>query len=128
MERDQATLKKEIEAMEENLEYSTVTNLRESLLQIVERFKKEPARRYLILKHGQPQAVLMSFQTYEFLKKVLTQVMMGSREMGREEEIDAAFARLRAERTPARGTAARAVEVGAEAEEAEETPGAALAE
>lgn len=84
--------------LEEQWEYSGVTDLRQELLGIVERLQKNPAVRYLITKHGQPRAVLMSFQTYELLKKALSQALQATAGRSREEAIGAAFDRLRADR------------------------------
>jgi len=54
--------------LEDEVEYSTVTALRGKLLAVVDGFRRAPAKRYLITKHGQPQAVLMSFETYRLLR------------------------------------------------------------
>lgn len=57
--------------LEEKIEYSPVTALRDSLLGVISKLGEHPARRYLIIKHGKPEAVLMSFPTYEAFKAVV---------------------------------------------------------
>jgi prevent-host-death family protein len=61
--------------LEEDIEFSSVTSLRESFLKTVETLREDPAKRYVITKHGQPQAVLMSYQTYSLLRKVMDQTL-----------------------------------------------------
>ncbi len=126
MHTDEAALKKAIEVLEEKLEYSNVTDLRQSLPSVVERLHKNPAMRCLIFKHGRPQAVLMSFQTYELLKGVMNQSLGKMVATGREEAIQAAFERLRAERQPTHAKAAKVLEasVGSSAAAFREAVGA----
>jgi len=83
--------------LEEEVEFSNVTNLRESLLGTVENLRANPARRYVITKHGQPQAVLMSYETYSLLKKVMDQVLARTIAASSSDPIGAAVARLRAD-------------------------------
>jgi hypothetical protein len=95
---DEAILQQAKKALEEEIELSNVTDLRQELLPIIERIQKNPALRLLILKHGRPQAVLMSTQTFEVLKKVVTSVVEKTDKMGPTENIEAAFGRLLDER------------------------------
>lgn len=90
----------ELQALEETLGYSNVTRLRESFLAVVEQLQKNPAKRFLITKHGLPQAVLMSFRTYTLLKRLMDQTMSSEAEESRDEAIRSALARMRAERQP----------------------------
>jgi len=85
-------------ALEKDFELSNITDVRRDLLPIVDRLQANPAERYLILKHGRPQAVLMSFQTYNLVKKVMD--MLGA-ETTKEQAMEEAMARLRSERLPA---------------------------
>lgn len=82
---------------EDETEYSTVTGLRGRLLAVVDSFRKSPAKRYLITKHGQPQAVLMSFETYRLLKRAMSRALPPSSENGAD-EVKEAVARLRIDR------------------------------
>ncbi len=86
--------------LEEDVEFSNVTKFRNSLLGAVERVQKNPAKRYVITKHGAPEAVLMSYQTYSLLSKVMEQGLKAAEGQSREEAIRSAFARLRQERQP----------------------------
>ncbi len=85
--------------LEENVELANVTRLRQDLLPIIERLEADPALRFLILKHGKPQAVLMSVQTYELMKKLLNQVQEQMASLTREERVESAVSRLRSERS-----------------------------
>jgi PHD/YefM family antitoxin component YafN of YafNO toxin-antitoxin module len=81
--------------LEEQVEFSNVTNVRESLLSKVESLRENPAKRYVITKHGQPQAVLMSFQTYSLMRRVMDQTLARTAAMSSSDPIGAAFARFR---------------------------------
>ncbi len=106
MNRDEALVKEATRTLEQNVELANVTKLRQNLLPIIERFEDDPALRFLILKHGKPQAVLMSVQTYELMKKVLNQVAEQAAAMTRAERIESAVNRLRSQRGPGRSRAA----------------------
>ncbi len=83
--------------LEEEIEFSNVTTVRDSLLSKVESLRLNPAKRYVITKHGQPQAVLMSFQTYTLLRRVMDQTLARTAAASSSDAIRAAFARLRDE-------------------------------
>jgi hypothetical protein len=83
--------------LEEKLEYSTVTALRDSLLRILPALRKRPALRYLITKHGKPEAVLMSFPTYEAFKAVVKYAWEQESAKDRDTSIRDALARMRAD-------------------------------
>jgi PHD/YefM family antitoxin component YafN of YafNO toxin-antitoxin module len=108
MNRDEALINEATRALEQNVELANVTKLRQNLLPIIERFEDDPALRFLILKHGKPQAVLMSVPTYELMKKVLNQVAEQAAAMTREERIESAVNRLRSQRRSGRSRAASA--------------------
>lgn len=122
MRMNRSVLEKTAGALEERIEYANVTKLRNSLLRVVDQLQEHPALRFLIFKHGEPQAVLMSFQTYQLLKKVMNQALERSKGASREERIQAAFERLRAERPGASRTEAREAkaEIFARVKQAEE--------
>jgi PHD/YefM family antitoxin component YafN of YafNO toxin-antitoxin module len=108
MNREQELVQEATRTLERNVELANVTRLRQDLLPIIERFEDDPALRFLILKHGKPQAVLMSVQTYELMKKLLSQVAEQAGAMTREERIEGAMNRLRSERGSGRSHAASA--------------------
>jgi PHD/YefM family antitoxin component YafN of YafNO toxin-antitoxin module len=83
--------------LEEDIEFSNVTTSRESFLTRVEGLRENPAKRYVITKHGQPQAVLMSFQTYSLLKRAMDQALARTAARSSSEAIHAAFDRLRSD-------------------------------
>ena len=98
MTRQTNKLQDTLHALEQKVELENVTDLRQNLLPIIGRLEDEPALRFLILKHGKPQAVLMSFPTYELLQKLLTQAVEKADAMTREERIAGAFKELRREK------------------------------
>ncbi len=96
--QDTQTGEKVRASLEEDLELSTVTELRQNLLPAIDRIEKNPSLRFLVLKHGKPQAVLMSAQTYELVKTVMNQVAGQLNAIPREQAVEDAFQRLRSER------------------------------
>jgi len=95
------TLEEAKKSLEEEIELSNVTDLRQDLLPIVGRVTQNPFLRVLILKRGRPQAVLMSAKTYDLLKKVVNLFLMKAEEMSQQEKIAVALKRLIAERPSA---------------------------
>jgi prevent-host-death family protein len=85
--------------LEDGIEYSTVTALRGRLLAVVDSFRKSPAKRYLITKHGQPQAVLMSFETYRLPRGAKAQPLPAQSDDGLQ--LGEAIARVRSDREAA---------------------------
>ena len=95
---EDANVEQDLELFQEDPQLSNVTELRNNLLPVIEQMENNPALRILILKHGKPQAVLMSAQTYELVKKVMNQVARQLEPASKEEAVKGAMARLRAER------------------------------
>jgi PHD/YefM family antitoxin component YafN of YafNO toxin-antitoxin module len=93
------TQKEPVKVLEEQLEFSNITDLRQDFLRKVEEIQKNPAIRLLILKHGRPQAVLMSAEAYDVLKKVVKLFLDHSQGLSREQSIDAAINRFEVERS-----------------------------
>lgn len=83
--------------LEEDVEYYTVTDFRAFFLNAVNTLSENPAKRYLITKHGRPEAVLMSFGTYSFMKKIIDRVLAATASPNSSSAIEAAFARLKEE-------------------------------
>jgi prevent-host-death family protein len=80
-------------SMEEDIEFSNVTNLRDSFLGVIEVLQKTPAKRFVITKHGKPQAVLMSYQTYSLISKVVNESLSRTADETKREAIAAEQAR-----------------------------------
>ncbi|HEY0760609.1 MAG TPA: type II toxin-antitoxin system Phd/YefM family antitoxin [Acidisarcina sp.] len=95
-------------ALEEDLEESSVTELRNGLLPTIERIQQNPALRVLIRKHGRPRAVLMSVQTYNSLKRLVSVLDHAEASRSREERIEAAIQRVQAETLEQSATAVEA--------------------
>jgi PHD/YefM family antitoxin component YafN of YafNO toxin-antitoxin module len=87
-------------AMEEEVEFSNVTNFRNSLLGAVEQLHSNPAKRYVITKRGAPEAVLMSYKTYSLLTRVMNQALEKTETEDRGDSVHAAFDRMRREHQP----------------------------
>ena len=87
-------------SMEEEVEFSNVTNFRNSLLGAVEQLHSNPAKRYVITKRGAPEAVLMSYKTYSLLSRVMNQTLEKVAAQDRENSVSAAFDRMRREHQP----------------------------
>ena len=81
--------------LEEDVEYSNVTRFRPFFLKAVEVLHRNPAKRYVITKGGEPEAVLMSFGTYSLMKKVMDRMLAQTSTPNSAEAIKASFARLR---------------------------------
>jgi prevent-host-death family protein len=94
-----ATSKAPAEVLEEQLEYSNITDLRQDFLRKVDEIQKNPAIRLLILKHGRPQAVLMSAEAYDALRKVVKLFLNHTDKLSREQAITDAISRFEAERS-----------------------------
>jgi len=92
------TLKEPAKVLEEQIEFSNITDLRQDFLRKVEEIQKNPAIRLLILKHGRPQAVLMSAEAYDVLNKVVKLFLSDIEGLSRQESINAAINRFEVER------------------------------
>lgn len=86
-------------AFEEKLELSNITDLRRDLLRKVDEIHENPAIRLLILKHGRPQAVLLSVEAYDALKKVAQLFLKANEGLSREQIISTAISQFEAERS-----------------------------
>ena len=107
-------LKEPAKVLEEQLEFSNITDLRQDFLRRVEEIQKNPAIRLLILKHGRPQAVLMSAEAYDVLKKVVKLFLNHSEGLNREQRINAAINRFEAERSSVSAEAEVSATAGSE--------------
>jgi PHD/YefM family antitoxin component YafN of YafNO toxin-antitoxin module len=83
--------------LERDIKFSNATKFRKSLLSVVKELKTKPSRRFIITRGGEPQAVLMSYETYSLLAEMMDEDLKRTSGQTREEAIDAAFNRLRSE-------------------------------
>src|SRR5277367_5457382 len=60
----------EPENHEETLNFSNLTEFRNSLLQVIPKLQEDDLLRFVITKHGQPAAVIMSYQAYSTFKRI----------------------------------------------------------
>jgi PHD/YefM family antitoxin component YafN of YafNO toxin-antitoxin module len=93
------TLRESADAFDERLELSNITDLRRDLLKKVDEIHENPAIRLLILKHGRPQAVLLSAEAYDVMKKAVKLLLAESDKLRPEQIIDAAIRRFEDERS-----------------------------
>ena len=61
--------------LEEALEFTNLTEFRNSLLNFIPRLQDNEYLRFVITKHGQPVAVVLSYDAYNLLKRVAERVM-----------------------------------------------------
>jgi prevent-host-death family protein len=61
--------------LEEALEFTNLTEFRNSLLNFIPRLQENEYLRFVITKHGQPVAVVLSYDAYNLLKRVAERVM-----------------------------------------------------
>jgi len=77
---------KGVSRLEETITYSNLTDFRNSLLQIIPRLQENEYLRFIITKHGEPAAVVMSHQAYLLLKNATAKVV--EQEAAIEPDID----------------------------------------
>jgi len=63
------------EKLEETLEFTNLTDFRNSLLNFIPRVQENEYLRFVITKHGKPAAVVLSFDAYNLLKRVAERAM-----------------------------------------------------
>jgi len=61
--------------LEEILNFSNLTQFRNSLLDVIPKLQENEYLRFVITKHGKPAAVIMSYEAYEFLKGAAGQII-----------------------------------------------------
>lgn len=55
--------------LEEQVEFTNLTKFRSSLLAMIPRLQGNEYLRFVVTKHGQPAAVIMSYEAYQLLKR-----------------------------------------------------------
>ena len=61
--------------LEETLEFTNLTEFRNSLLNFIPRIQDNEYLRFVLTKHGKPVAVVLSYDAYNLLKRVAERVM-----------------------------------------------------
>jgi prevent-host-death family protein len=80
-----------LDIFEEKVEFSNVTRFRKLLLSVLDRLQENHYLRYVITKHGEPKAVVMSFQGYETIKRALKHLFDLENRMNMSEAAHDAF-------------------------------------
>jgi prevent-host-death family protein len=61
--------------LEEVLNFSNLTDFRNSLLNVIPKLQENEYLRFVITKHGEPAAVIMSYQAYLLLKRAAERIV-----------------------------------------------------
>lgn len=72
---ESASAGKRADKLEETLEFTNLTDFRNSLLNFIPRVQDNEYLRFVITKHGKPVAVVLSYDAYNLLKRVAERVM-----------------------------------------------------
>jgi prevent-host-death family protein len=72
---ESASAAKRADKLEETLEFTNLTDFRNSLLNFIPRVQDNEYLRFVITKHGKPVAVVLSYDAYNLLKRVAERVM-----------------------------------------------------
>jgi hypothetical protein len=88
--------------LEETISYSNLTDFRSSLLQIIPRLQENEYLRFIITKHGEPAAVVMSHQAYLLMKDVTSKVMEQEAEIDPETDLHNAYLEMTGKTLPLR--------------------------
>ncbi len=83
-------------SLEERIEYSNATQFRKSFLGIVDELQHNNYLRYVVTKHGEPRAVVMSFVAYDLMKRAVEEVIALDDRRSPAEAARAAFEQLNA--------------------------------
>jgi prevent-host-death family protein len=84
----------EPENHEETLNFSNLTEFRNSLLQVIPKLQEDDLLRFVITKHGQPAAVIMSYHAYSVFKRIADRVIEQDDALDPEESLRQAYARM----------------------------------
>jgi len=81
-------------ALEERLEYTTVTDFRQSLLGMLRQLEENEDLRFIITRHGEPCAVVLSHEAYQLLRRIARRSADIAAGKEREQRLDEAFLRM----------------------------------
>ena len=79
---------------EETLNFSNLTEFRNSLLQVIPKLQEDDLLRFVITKHGEPAAVIMSYEAYSVLKRIADRAIEQDDALDEEEAVRQAYARM----------------------------------
>jgi prevent-host-death family protein len=85
------------DTLEENIEYSNATQFRKSFLGVVDKLQRNRYLRYVVTKHGEPRAVVMSFAAYDTMRRAMQQIAALEHEHSPAEAARAALLQMNAE-------------------------------
>jgi PHD/YefM family antitoxin component YafN of YafNO toxin-antitoxin module len=94
------TLEKPKYTLEERVEYSNATQFRKLFLGVVDDLHANSYLRYIITKHGEPRAVVMSFAAYQMMYRALQQVTKLQNETSPDEAARVALRQLKEADSP----------------------------
>lgn len=87
--------------LEEELNFSNVTEFRKSILEIIPRLQENHLLRFVITKHGEPVATVMSYEAYGVLKRIATRILDKNASSGPEVVARSAYQRMTGTEPPA---------------------------
>ncbi len=87
--------------LEEQLNFSNVTEFRRSILEAIPRLQENHFLRFVITKHGSPVAVVMSYEAYEVLRRITNRVLDEDEAKSKETILSEAYQRMTGEAPPA---------------------------
>ena len=85
------------DTLEETIEYSNATQFRKSFLGVVDKLQRNMYLRYVVTKHGEPRAVVMSFAAYDSMRRAMQQIAGLEREHSPAEAARAALLQMNTE-------------------------------
>lgn len=85
------------DTLEETIEYSNATQFRKSFLGVVDKLQRNMYLRYVVTKHGEPRAVVMSFAAYDTMRRAMQQIAALEREHSPAEAARAALVQMNTE-------------------------------
>lgn len=101
MLQDQVSQKPAV-SLEERIEYSNATQFRKLFLGIVDQLHANAYLRYIVTKHGEPRAVVMSFAAYNMMYRALQEVTKLQSEKSPSDAADIALKQLGADEAGSR--------------------------
>jgi prevent-host-death family protein len=82
------------DTLEDKIEYSNATQFRKSFLGVVDKLQDNMYLRYVVTKHGEPRAVVMSFAAYDMMRRGMQQVIALENQHSPAEAARAAFMQM----------------------------------
>jgi len=79
----------------EQLEFENVTEFRKSILEAIPRLQENKYLRFVLTKHGEPAAVVMSYEAFEIFREAAEQAVQKDSALSSEQSLQDAYARMR---------------------------------